>query len=67
MLAEGTKFKFKDNLKPGRRYGKCPYVDYMDKFKGEVMTIEMQCCDNPQYTVKEHGFCVSEEMVEVVK
>lgn len=67
MLKPGTKVKLKDSLKANKKYGGVNFPSVMAKaMKDKIFTIEMPL-EFSQYTVKEFGYVVTEEMVEVVE
>ena len=67
MLKPGTKVKLKDSLKVTKKYGGVEFPPVMAKdMKDKIFTIEMPL-EFTQYTVKEFGYVVTEEMVEVVE
>ena len=67
MLKPGTRVRLKDSLKVTKKYGGVEFPPVMAKdMKDKIFTIEMPL-EFSQYTVKEFGYVVTEEMVGVVE
>ena len=63
----GDKVRVVSILKAGEKYGDKKFTKYMEKYRGEVVTISKVYCD--RYFIKEdyEGWCWTDEMFEPVE
>lgn len=63
----GDKVFIKTDLKVGKEYNKCSFVDEMDKLKGKITTISFakknEICSEDRYRIKGYDFWFSNDML----
>lgn len=63
----GDKVKIREDLKVGRRYNKCLFVENMKKYKGKIATITEITDNDYDIDIDDGDWCWTDEMFEDIK